>query len=80
MRELSECPFPLDWQPVVSVVQAPEINLAGLQDTLKRKGLVRVLGVMDLAQRADPATELGQELRAAMEGHVSAGNAFETFA
>lgn len=81
VRELTECPFPVDWQPVVSILQCqnPEVNAEGLRDTLKRKDVVRVLNANDLALRADPATEPGQEIRAAMEAHVSAGNAFETF-
>lgn len=78
---MEECPFPVEWQPVVSILQfqTPEIHGESHRDTLKRKELVRWLQVMDLLLSLDPASQLGQEVRSAMEEHVQAGNPFETY-
>lgn len=81
VRALEECPFPVEWQPVASILQfqTPEIFGDSHRDTLKQKELVRWLQVVDLLLRTDPSTPLGQDVRTLMEEHVQAGNPFETF-
>lgn len=70
------------WEPVVSLLhfQTPELDGKGLRDTLRRKDLVRVLNLLDLVLRLDPASELALEVRPPLEAHVAAGNAPETHA
>jgi hypothetical protein len=59
--------------------QTPEINGQGLKETLRRKNVVRILQVLDLLLRLDPASPLGAEVRAAMEAHLAAGSQLDTF-
>lgn len=81
VKALTDCPFPVQWQPVVYMLQCqtPEVSASALKETLKRKGCTRAISLNELALRLDPASELGVEVRAAMEAHVTAGAAFETF-
>lgn len=49
LRALAECPFPLDWKPVVTILaHQGEVHGEGLRETLRRKGLARMVVVMDL--------------------------------
>eukprot|EP00983_Pelagomonas_calceolata_P125990 1161263-Pelagomonas_calceolata.AAC.6 len=45
VRALEECPFPVEWQPVVSMLQfqTPEIDGLALRNTLLRKEKIRVV-------------------------------------
>ncbi len=80
VRELAEPPFEVDWHAVAAVFQLDAaVRPDPLKDTLKRKELVKTLSVADLVARLDPATPLGQEVRAAQEAHLAEGNPFETF-
>lgn len=83
VRALEECPFPVQWQPVVSILQfqAPDIDGPALRSTLLRKEKVRLLQLYDLVLRLDPATQLYTDVRAAMETHLNAvpGNTLESF-
>jgi hypothetical protein len=47
VRALEDCPFPVEWQPVVSILQfqTPEIDGLALRDTLLRKEKIRVVQV-----------------------------------
>lgn len=47
VRALEDCPFPVEWQPVVSILQfqTPEIDGLALRDTLLRKEMIRVVQV-----------------------------------
>lgn len=48
VRALEECPFPVEWQPVVTMLQfqTPQIDGLSLRDTLLRKEKIRVVQVL----------------------------------
>ena len=76
VRELAECPFPVEWQPVVSLlqIQAPEIDGNSLRDTLKRKEACRTLQFQDLVQRVEAGADQGLlDAKAAWDAFLTGG-------
>ena len=74
IKALTECPFPVTWRAVVSVVDFGKYTDGkGLKSTLKRKELARHLVLVDIVQRLDPASALGQEARPVFEAHLATG-------
>lgn len=80
VRGMTECPFPVKWSPLATVVTlASQIKLDPLRATLKRKEQIRHLNVSELALRLDPASPLAVELRDPMDAFVASGGQYETY-
>jgi hypothetical protein len=62
----SECPFVLDWQPLVCSVQAGEgISLPALKEAFRQLRVLQALSLSELAARVDADDPLQAELAAA---------------